>query len=470
MQIHFYDAVTVGKNPAEGQVAQFHSALFNDGQPAQHMATAVRLRDDLWVDPDEFVSHDLFDSSLDEGLDEYTWSREAQRLFSLPGCLHVGLGSSAGYDPFIRNALYRNLAEYPNTGLQKDSHHLDLATVIRAVHTLRPETLPWDMGLRIGTDLQIRRRLMWDAGLAPANRALTVRSLLSELHKVSESLVGYAFSRTSASQLKDAFGFEDGAISSFASIKPCFLCHQTILTERRAGMFMPVAVDINHPDIVYLADLESDLTDLCDPDYPSLDSLVRRAPDQTNLPLVRVSLNRIPFMAPLSAVRKEDAARLGINVPVVKANVERLRQSTNVVLRLLDEPIMNETGLPADADHRMLAGDYIESDRRLLTKLHQNQFFDWPTVLEGASDNRLYELGKRLLLRYAPGVMPEQEQSVWKLRVMNRVAGGSSTPERVEMVLRQAEHNATAMPTARGICDLSMRIHRLLGSADNAVN
>lgn len=467
--VHFYDAITVGKNSSEGQVAQFHSALFADGQPAQYIATAVRLRDDLWIDPENFDSHDLFDSPLDDGPDEYTWTRDVQRLFTMPRCLHVGFGSSTGHDLYIRNALYRNLAEYPNTGHPRDSHFLDLATLIRAVQTLRPETLPWDMGPVLGTDQQIRRRLMWDSGIAPANRALTIRSLFYELRRTSQSLVDHALSQTSVNQLKVAFGFEGGAISSFGSIKACFLCHQTIMTERRAGMFMPVAVDLNHPDIVYMADLESELSSLCDPECPSFDALVRQAPDQTHLPIVRVSLSRIPFMAPLSAVRREDATRLGINVSVVKANVDHLQKFPSVVSRLLERPIMSDTGLPADVDHRMLAGDYTDVDRRLLTKLHQTQLFDWPGLLSGASDNRLYELGKRMLLRYAPGLMTEQEQANWKLRVMNRVAGGSSTPDRVEMRIRQAQSSANAMPTARGICDLSTRIQRLLRSTESAI-
>jgi exonuclease I len=466
--VHFYDAITVGKNSSEGQVAQFHSALFTDGQPAQCMATAVRLRDDLWIDSESFDSHDLFDSSLDDGPDEYTWTRDVQRLFTLPRCLHIGLGSSAGHDLYIRNALYRNLAEYPNTGHPRDSHFLDLATLIRAVKTLRPEILPWDMGPVLGTDQQIRRRLMWDSGLAPENRAFTIRSLLSELRQASPSLVDHALTQTSVTQLKDALGFEDGAISSVRSIKACFLCHQTIMTERRAGMFMPVAVDLNHPDIVYMADLESDLSGLCDTACTAFEALVRQSPGQTHLPIVRVSLSRIPFIAALSAVRREDAVRLGISISVVKANLERLQTNPSVVSSLLEHPIMSDTGLPADVDHRMLAGDYTEADRRLLTQLHQAQLFDWPGLLAGASDNRLHELGKRMLLRYAPGLMTEQELASWKLRVINRVAGGSSTPEQVEMRVRHAQSCAIAMPTARGICDLSTRIQRLLGSTESA--
>lgn len=53
---------------------------------------------------------------------------------------------------------------------------------------------------------------------------------------------------------------------------------------------------------------------------------------------------------------------------------------------------------------------------------------------------------------------------------MTRVVGTVLTPDRVEMILKEAEHNATAMPTARGICDLSSRIQRLLGSEDFASN
>ncbi len=463
MQLHFYDAITAGKTSVEGQVVRFDSAWFADGQEPVVSSTAVKLRDDLFIDPANFENSELYDMPLCSGIDEYQWSRQITGLFAQTDCLHIGLGSSVGYDPYIRNTLYRNLADHPNTCLPRQSSNIDLATVIRAVHLLRPDSLPWDFGTSVGSDMQIRSRLMWDVMKDGENRALRIKCLMGELMEKSGRLVQFAMANASPERIKDALGFEQGAVSDLAAIKPCFVTHQTIPNARRAGLFMPVAVDITYPDIIYLADLECDLSDLCDPDYPSLEKLVRHTPDQAHLPLVRLNLSRMPFVAPMGVVRPDDGKRLCIDMARVTSNVEQLRTATAGALRLLDEPIMGSTGMPADVDYRMLSGEYGDADIQLLRTLHDLDFAQWMDTLAKAHDNRLLELARRLILRHRPHHLTDSEQKAWRMRVRNKVVGGSFTPDRMEVVLKQAEDNARAFPTARGVADLAERLRRILG-------
>lgn len=463
MQLHFYDALTAGKSSVEGQVVRFDSALFADGREPVVTSTAVKLRDDLFIDPATLVNSDLYDLPLSSGLDEYQWSRQINGLFALNDCLHIGLGSSVGYDLYIRNTLYRNLSDLPNTQLPRQSCSIDIATVARAVHLLRPETLPWDFGGSVGNDMQIRHRLTWDCISVGENRALRIKNLLGELMAKSGRLVQFAMANASPDRIKDALGLEQGAVSDLAAINPCFITHQTVPNARRAGVFMPVAVDIAYPDIIYFADLECDLSDLCDPDYPALEKLVRHSTDHPHLPLVRLNLSRMPFVAPLGVVRPQDAKRLGIDLTRVTSNVDLLRTATAVALRLLDEPIMGNAATPADVDYRMLSGEYRESDIALIRSIHSIGFEGWLPALAQAHDNRIMELGRRVLLRYHAHLLSDAEQQAWSTRVKTKMLGGRFTPDRVAEVLKQADDNARAYPTARGVADLAGRLRRVLG-------
>lgn len=463
MQLHFYTAVTAGKSAVEGQVIRFDSAIYDGAAPPALSSTTLKLRDDVFIEPAGFGDTDLYNTPLLSGVDEYKWSRKATELFSRPNCVHIGLGSSTGYDPYIRQGLYRNLSEYPNTCMPRQSRSLDLATLIRAVSLLRPETLPFDFGRLVGADSQIRHQLMWDAHTGSENMAVRVMEVLRLLSDASTKLVSFAMLHTSPEAIKTFLGFESGAISDLSAITPCFMSHQTIPNERRGGVFMPVAVDTNYPDIIYLADLECDLSVLCDPDLREFHSLVRVKPGQTHLPLIRLNLSRMPFVAPVSVLTAADTGRLKIDSHLMRSNIELIRNARDLVLRLLDEPIMGETRTRADVDYRMLASEYVDSDLAFLRQLHKTPMDHWIGALAAANDNRIFELGRRVLLRSQPEVLSENEQAAWCDYARHKAFGGSSDPERVAYLLKQAENGANLRPAVIGINDVFRRMKRLLG-------
>lgn len=76
------------------------------------------------------------------------------------------------------------------------------------------------------------------------------------------------------------------------------MVHSSIGGQRSAVAAFPVAVDANYPDILFAADLEADLTELCDPTTVDLSVLVRTRPDDRSKPLVRISLSRLLLFSP----------------------------------------------------------------------------------------------------------------------------------------------------------------------------
>ena len=67
MPIHFYDAVTVGKNPAEGQILRYHS-LFVSSADHELLTLAIKLREDVYVDPKSAFESDVATLDLTAGV------------------------------------------------------------------------------------------------------------------------------------------------------------------------------------------------------------------------------------------------------------------------------------------------------------------------------------------------------------------------------------------------------------------
>ncbi|WGK63397.1 hypothetical protein QAO71_17805 (plasmid) [Halopseudomonas sp. SMJS2] len=460
--LHFYDALTVGRSSSEGQVLRFDSASLTEG-PAAADTTYIQVRDDVFIEPAGIEYTELYDHALNQGVSEYEWSRQIESLFLRPKTVHIGLGSTSGCDGYIRNALYRCLSLYPNTSLPRRVQFLDITTLTRAIHILRPESIGWDLGAAVNNDFQLRDRLLRMPEFEDENNAKRLVKLFAHLTSVAKKLVSFAMEYAAPDRSKALLGLDNGALSDMASVNPCVVIHQSIPNERHFGVFMAIAVDMSYPDIVYLADLSCDLTELCDPHTPSLDQLVRRRPDQVSAPIVRLNLSRLPFIAPFATIRPEDAQRLSLNIGKVNENIELLRGADQMVMRLLDEPIIGDTRMPADVDYRMLAGEYHEADRNLIQRLHAADFAKWPELLPQAHDNRILELGRRVLLRNRPDLLTDSERRLWKGKLKELYCGANVTPDRVESILKAAEDSVKVAPGMKGPVSHVNRLRRLLG-------
>lgn len=460
--LHFYDAVIAGKNPAEGQLLRYHS-LFVSGTDHELLTMAIKLREDVYVDPKSAFESDLATLDLTAGVAELEWARTAFKHFMAKDCLHIGFGTSTRLDPYIRYGLYRNLLPYPCIGLPPGSRFLDVDTLLRTVSLLRPETYPWPDAPGIKSGNAMHHFLMWEADATSLNRAILIKEILAQLAAASPKLIEHAIKVSSIETIKETLGLDGGEVSDLDSVKPSLLIHPSIPNARGAILGFPVAVDITYQDIVYVADLESDLTELCDPETESLQPLVRVNPIDTHKPLIRVSLSRVPFCAPINAIRPQDAARLNLDIRTVLANVEYLRAATHLAARLKDEPILELASQPADVDHRMWAGDFQNADIQRMNQLHTLPTEQWPPIIASGVEGRFRELGLRLIGRTQPELLSDNDRAIWRNHYRGKASGNFQTPDRLAHLRKQAEDVAKESPNALGLAQLNERLARILG-------
>lgn len=418
LTIHFYDAQHIGA-PAYGQLVSFDSLVFSGGELERYQ-TKISLRPDVAFEPQSVEQGDCFALDLVNGISEYDWSRKACDLFGASGALHIVIGNTGTLDSFIRFALYRCLSTLPNTTLPDGGHFLDLLTICRAINLLRPDTVPVALPNEWGEQ---RKREFVCNKFPSDSRADTVMELAKGIMASSPKLMTHAISHSSPELIGKLCGLVDGQVESLPELRPVFLCHEQLLAVGGYGVFISLGTDPQYRNIVYMIDLQADLKALVADRGANVSRFIRTERSQKDRPVVRVNLNRIPFVSPLGVLDNETAARLGIDLAVVKRNVGLLIDKTELCLALMEVSGASEANLNGDPDFQLFGAEYLAPDRALLHQLHRTDASSWEALITSAQDARITTLGMRLIRRCAPALLSDGDSKLWQAHCASRLIG-----------------------------------------------
>lgn len=430
---HYYDAQVIG-NAALGQVVSFDSLVWN-GAGQERFSSQIKLRPDAVLLPPKIESSEVFDLDLDKGMTEYDWSRKAEQLFGLPSTLHIGIGNTSTLDNFIRFALYRSLSSLPHTDIGAGYHALDLLTLLRALALLRPQDTP----LGFDPEWPETRVRAFVFGLHPwDSHADVVRELFEQIVRANPRFAGYAINHSATKQIESRLGLVDGQIESLSSLKPVFICHETLAAPKRWGIYLAMGTDPQYPNIVYVVDLQADLTSLTEDAGLNVGKFIRSTADQIDRPVMRLNINRLPFVSPLGVLEPETVKRLRIDLRTVAHNVSLLQSQQEVCLSLLELSMGADVSLNADPDYQLYGSEYLEADRALLREMHVHPMHEWAAFLEKAHDVRIKELGIRLISRFAPALLSEGELREWRAHCADRLIR-RIPPDRIEAIRKYCD-------------------------------
>lgn len=416
--IHIYDAQYLG-TPAHGQLVTFDS-LVCSGAEVSRYSTQISLRPDVSFNPQAVEQLDCFDLDLGGGITEYQWSRKAQSLFERPGTLHIGLGNTSVIDHFIRFALYRCLSTLPNTELPAGAHYLDLLTVCLAVSILRPESMPFTFPT--AWPLQ-RKREYALRQIEGESRAEGVLGLAKALSAANPKLMAHAIAHSSPGDIAKLFGLVDGQVESLGSLKPVFVCHDQLMAAGSYGVFLALGTDPQYKNFVYMIDLQCDLSELIEDGGESVSRFIRTDASQLDRPVVRVNLNRVPFVSPMGVVDKATASRLRIDPRTIKMRAAQLQSLPDLCLALLEVSGASEASLNADPDYQLYGAEYLPPDIALLQRLHGTEQKDWAPMITAAHDARITALGMRLIRRCEPALLSDSDKKLWRAHCASRLLG-----------------------------------------------
>lgn len=414
--IHFYDTLSVGK-PGLGQPVSFHSLFYENGKGRVN-TPAISLRSDVSFMNEAVEQSPAFNTSFAQSINEYEWSRIAEGLFKTPNTLHIGIGNTSRQEDFLRYALYRCLSSMPSTDRSESSYYLDLITVLRATALLRPKTLPFIIPLHDST-AAISSLLF---RFPTENRADAVKQIAQRIEEASPRLFSFALKNTTLQRLSDICGLVDGRVESLATLNPVFVTHDS-LPGKKYGCFLTMGTDPQYPNILYMVDLQADLSTLME-EQNSFSQFINSRPEHSDRPIIRVNLNRSPFISPLAAVGALTAKRLKIDLRLATHNVGLLRQKEDLCLDLMEHTTIFERTHSADPDYQLYGPDYLPADKRILERLHTTGFENWRIELEKAHDPRIHKLGMRIISRFAPSLLNEEEKVNWDAHCARRLFEG----------------------------------------------
>lgn len=427
--IHFYDGQYLG-TPSQGQLVSFDSLSCGSDEPRRY-SERIALRADVAFSPENVEQLDCFDLDFSTGVTEYDWSRMAQKLFAMPNTLHVGVGNTSALDHFVRYSLYRSLSTLPNTQTPNGAHYIDLLTASRAITLLRPKTMPFDLP---NVWSEQRKRDSVQRRFEGPTRADAVLAFARSIWASSPKLMSHAMAHSAPAQIGSLCGLIDGQIDSLATMRPVFMCHEHLLADERWGIYLALGTDPQYANIIYMVDLQCDLTELVQDAGASVTRFIRTHAQQSDRPIIRVNLNRIPFVSPLGVIDGETALRLRIDASTIKRNAAQIALQHDICLSLMEVSGASDNTLKGDPDYQLYGAEYLDSDCELLDTLHTSPRNEWAGLVRTAHDTRITTLGNRLISRLDPALLSETEVKQWHAHCANRLIGNADSGRRAESV------------------------------------
>nr|WP_113867025.1 exodeoxyribonuclease I [Brenneria salicis]NMN91393.1 exodeoxyribonuclease I subunit C [Brenneria salicis ATCC 15712 = DSM 30166]RBP61767.1 exodeoxyribonuclease I subunit C [Brenneria salicis ATCC 15712 = DSM 30166]RLM30485.1 exodeoxyribonuclease I [Brenneria salicis ATCC 15712 = DSM 30166] len=416
--IHDYE--TFGKHPARDRPAQFAGIRtdmdFNIID--EPLVIYCKPTDDYLPDPEAVMITGITPQlAISKGINEAEFARHIHDAFSVPGTCIMGYNNIRFDDEVSRNIFYRNFYDPYAYSWQNGNSRWDLLDALRACYALRPEGIVWpenDAGLpsfkleHLTTTNGVAHEHAHDA-MSDVYATIAMAKLLKQ---AQPKLFDYLFqlrNKNKVSQLIDV-----------PQMKP--LVHVSGMFGAARGNTSWVAPLAWHPDnrnAVIVCDLAGDMTPLLTLDADALRERLytprdQLTPDQSQAPLKLVHINKCPVLAPASALRPEDAARLGIDRQRSLDNLALLRQNSQVREKAV-ELFTQSSPFPAlsDVDLRLYDGFFGDADRMSMKIILETAPQNLPALDLKFVDDRLEPLLFRYRARNFPQTLDDGEQQRW---------------------------------------------------------
>lgn len=427
---YFHDYETFGADPRRDRPSQF-AGLRTDadfkviGEPT---VLYCRPPPDYLPDPDACLITGITPQlALEKGIREAEFAAAIHREMIQPQTCALGYNTLRFDDEFTRHLLYRNLYDPYEREWRDGNSRWDLIDLTRLVYALRPEGIEWPRQEDGRVSFRLER-LSAANGLAHehAHDALSdvfATIALARLLKAKKPRL-FEFVRAN----RDKHAARD--LLALGSWKP--LLHVSEKYPAARGCLAVVVALAPHPENgngVLVYDLSVAPDALIEADPTEIRRLLftpaaQLGEGEARIPLKTVHVNKCPVLAPLSALRPEDAERLNIDLSVCLRHLERLSQAENLAEKLRDV-FVREEAPPTDPELALYSGFLGDRDRRELIRLRNLP----PEKLAGQhpdfDDPRLPELLFRYRARNWPETLSAEEKTRWEEFRQTRLCGPS---------------------------------------------
>jgi exodeoxyribonuclease-1 len=331
-------------------------------------------------------------------------------------------------DEMARFTLYRNFHDPYAREWQGGNSRWDLLDALRAAHALRPDGIVWP---EQDGHTSLRLELMTAAnGIdhGHAHDALAdVRATIAmaRLLRIAQPrLFDYLLDMRSKHSVT--------ALVDFQQMRPLVHVSGRFGRERQGlALVLPLAWHPQNRNALIVYDLASDpdlLVDLCADDLRQ--RLYQRREDmaegEVRPGLKLVHINKCPFLADIKVLRAQDIDRLGLNMPELLHNGERLAQwrtEGQQKLQAIYQADAMGDGTTDDAESQLYAGFISDADRKLLGMIREADGAMLAATQWPLRDQRLVDMLPRYRARNFPESLSPVEAEQWQNYCRGRLGG-----------------------------------------------
>ncbi len=402
----WYDLETFGLHNQYDKIAQFAAIRTNtDLEIIQEpIVLYCKIPEDYLPDPLACLVTGITPQlTLEKGLPEREFMQKVFSEFSKPNTCVVGYNSIAFDDEFIRNALYRNFFDPYVREYANGNSRWDVMNMLRAAHDLRPDGIKWPINEKGRPSFRLES-LTKENGISheDAHDALAdVYATISVARLVKDhqpNLYDYSFTHRSKRPLKDLVNvFNQTPFLHTSGIHTTeFGC---------SALMMPITADPHNSNGVLCFDLSKD---------PRL--LLDATPDELreHSNLVKIGLNKCPFISPVSIFTDEVAERLHIDKQLCRKNFKRIRERHDLPSKIhatFSTPYQEST---SDPDFQIYSGGFFpDTDRdrfSIIRRATPEELMDLNLRFE---DKRVSEMLWRYTCRNYPEALSTEERRKW---------------------------------------------------------
>ncbi len=354
-----------------------------------------------------------------EGVTESEFAARVHEQLAAPGTCTVGYNSLRFDDEFTRHLLYRNFYDPYAREWEHGNSRWDLIDLARMCHALRPQGITWPQ--RDDGTPSFRLEHLAQANHLEQEHA---HDALSDVHALLDLA---RLIRLRQPRLWDwyyALRRKQKVYDLLDLVQQTPVVHVSSRYPASRGCLSVIAPLAQHPArpgeiIVY--DLGTDPREWLELDAEAIaDRVFTSRADLpegvSRIPLRTVRANRVPALAPLSALQGVDTARLQLDLPACLRHAELLRAASGIVdtvCRVFEQAATLPA--PEDPELGLYGGGFLaDRDRALLATVRATP----PGQLRGLAtafhDPRYATLLLRYRARNWPETLDADEQATWQ--------------------------------------------------------
>lgn len=411
----WYDLETFGLNPHYDRIAQFAGQrtdrnLVPIGDP---ILLYCKLSDDYLPDPLACLVTGITPQEVQEkGLPESEFIEKINDEFSKPGTCVAGYNSIRFDDEFIRNALYRNFLDPYRREWERGNSRWDLIDLVRAAHDLRPEGIVWPPAKDNGnpafklTDMTEANAIVHEGAhdaLVDVKATIALAKLLKEKQP---KLFDWYFELRKKTNVKELLTVPMGkpvvyTAANFTNPKGC------------STLVVPITAVSTNANSIICFDLSQDITPLLEANHTDLMSIRG---------MVKISINKCPFISPLSILTDELAIKLGIDTKLCMRRYQQLQEDTMLPVKFRTAAEHDEYEQVKDPDFRIYAdGFFNDSDQKRFAVIRQTTPAERLRLNLQFDDQRCQQMLWRHVCRNYPEVLDEEQKARWHSFATNRL-------------------------------------------------